>query len=127
MKITGTMRWALEEALREVLENRGCKYGSTAYESVLDNSIALCEKTNGAQGIRESTLLAALRIACTTIDRDRDRTTVTADEPTCPNCGLVHDMPTWVAEYHQFDCDCGWRFEGARSKQIISRPLEYRE
>lgn len=72
MKITGTMRWALEEALREALRGRNCHYGTAAYVAVVDNSIALCEKTNGKEGIRESTLLAALRISCTNLDTERE-------------------------------------------------------
>lgn len=73
MKIHGTVRWALEQALRGVIEQRGCKYGSAAYTAVVDNSIALCEKTNGKEGIRESTLLAALRIACANLDIEREK------------------------------------------------------
>jgi len=72
MKITGTMRWALEQALREAIEQRGCKYGTAAYASVVDNSIALCERTNGKDGIRAQTLLAALRISCTNLDTERE-------------------------------------------------------
>lgn len=48
---------------------------------------------------------------------------VTADEPTCPRCGLVHEMPKWVSLYHRFDCDCGWRFEAEKKQVIVSRPL----
>ena len=128
MKITETMRWALEQSLREAIERRGCKYGTTAYTAVVDNSIALCEKTNGVHGITESTLLAALRIACSNLDLERTRdVAITADEPECPHCHLVHEMPEWVQEYHNINCECGWRFQAERSKQIISTPLEYRK
>jgi hypothetical protein len=52
---------------------------------------------------------------------------VTADEPTCPHCGLVHEMPKWVEEYHRFDCDCGWRFHAEKKQVIVSSPVEFRQ
>jgi len=72
VKITDTMRWALEEALREALMDRKFHYGTASYIAVIGNSIALCEKTNGKEGVRESTLLAALRIACVKLDMERE-------------------------------------------------------
>jgi len=52
---------------------------------------------------------------------------VGGDEPECPHCGTVHEMPKWVEQYHTFNCDCGWAFQAERETVIVSRPLEYRE
>jgi len=70
-----------------------------------------------------STLQALQRINSTTAMPPA----ITAPKPTCPHCRVVHEMPNWIAEYHRFNCECGWRFEAKRSKQIVSSPMEHRE
>lgn len=50
---------------------------------------------------------------------------ITADEPTCPRCGLVHGMLESLEEYHRIDCDCGYRFEVEKKQVFISRPVEF--
>lgn len=62
--LTETMRWALTAALREAIEARGCKYGTEAFDAMCETSLTLCERNEGAAGVRPQTLMAALRIAC---------------------------------------------------------------
>jgi len=47
-------------------------------------------------------------------------------EPECPYCHTVHEMPSWIQEYHRFNCDCGARFEARKVTVIVSTPVEYR-
>lgn len=70
-RFTPTMTWAIEQAIQAALEAQGSKYGSTMREAVRDASIRECEKTNGEGGVKASTLVSALRIACANLDQER--------------------------------------------------------
>lgn len=48
---------------------------------------------------------------------------ITAEEPICPRCGLAFDMPDEPIHFHNFDCNCGYRFEAERKQMIVSRPI----
>lgn len=49
---------------------------------------------------------------------------VEGDEPECPWCHTIHEMPKWVETYHTFDCDCGGRFQSEKTTVLVSRPME---
>ena len=51
---------------------------------------------------------------------------ITAGEPECPHCGLVHEMPG-SGVYYKIDCDCGWSFDVQRKTVIVSSPRENRD
>lgn len=52
---------------------------------------------------------------------------IEGDEPECPHCHMVHEMPKWVQDYTQINCECGWRFMAERKQIIVSTALEQRE
>jgi len=53
--------------------------------------------------------------------------TIESDEPECPHCHLVHEMPEPLLEFNTINCECGWRFEAKRKIVIVSAPMEYRK
>lgn len=52
---------------------------------------------------------------------------VTADEPTCPHCGVVWDLSDLTGQFTTFNCECGWSFEAEKKQVVISRPFEQRK
>ena len=52
---------------------------------------------------------------------------VEGNEPECPWCHMVQEMPVWVEKYHTFDCECGGRFQSEKETVLVSRPMEFRK
>lgn len=69
MRLTNTAKAIIREMLTSVLKARGAKYGTQAFNSVLNNSLELCENTSGSEGVKPSTLLMSIQTAADEIDR----------------------------------------------------------